>query len=361
MRDSLDLDMKLQERRERGLSENKQYQELLLVDELRRQSPLVAAILKQDEDILKEIVKVKRWIHLKDNKGRNALHYAAAIGYLHGVECLLQNCDSCDMEKDNDGLFPLHLASAGGHVKVIKKLLEKCLDPREIVDKYGRNIVHIAAQMGQYNVIDYILKDANGVLDLINDKDKDGNTPLHLAASHCHPKIVQALTWDKRVALDLLNKINQSALDAFEQFQQVNPSFPEALAFAAGFTLPGGSNGSTPGQGMAVMLHHAWFKPFIFCITTSMYGGISVTIILIWAQLGDLTLAVFALKVARPLLGVSIATLSVAFMAGVHLVISDLSWLATTILILCVISDALYTEVSALCFIFFFILFEMET
>jgi len=109
------------------------------------------------------------------------------------------------------------------------------------------------------------------------------------------------------------------------------------VAFSAGFTMPGGTNSSNPGEGMAVMLNSIWFNPFIFSITTSMYGGISVTIILIWAQLGDITLALLALKVARPLLGVTLATLSVAFMAGVHLVISDLSWLATTVMILCVI------------------------
>jgi len=110
------------------------------------------------------------------------------------------------------------------------------------------------------------------------------------------------------------------------------------VTFAAGFTLPGGNNSSSPGkQGMAVMLHHIWFKLFIFCITVSMYGGISVTIILIWAQLRDITLALFALNVATPLLGITLATLSVAFLAGVHLVISDLSWLATTVLILCLI------------------------
>ena len=109
------------------------------------------------------------------------------------------------------------------------------------------------------------------------------------------------------------------------------------VAFATGFTLPGGTNSSAPGQGMALMLNHVWFKPFILCTTISMYGGIIVTIILIWAQLGDVTLALFALQVARPLLGVTLVALSIAFLAGVHLVISDLSWLATTILILCVI------------------------
>ncbi|XP_068501123.1 protein ACCELERATED CELL DEATH 6-like [Phaseolus vulgaris] len=359
----------------------------------RARSPLIVTILKQNKGILEKIVKRKKeWIHVKDDIGRNALHYAASIGYLHGVDYLLQNCHTCNMERDNNGFFPLHLASTFGHIEVLKKLLENCPNPREIVDNKGRNIVHIAAIMGQFNVVRYVLRDANdGVKDMINDKDYDGNTPLHLAASHSRPKIVQALTWDTRVDLHCLNNNNQTALDAFEQFKQENnPPYPQRLtwcqlksvgvqnakrglhsieipspwkpepentdfykdrintlmvvstlittvAFAGGFTLPGGNNSCTPGQGMAVMLNHMWFKPFIFCITASMYGGISVTIILIWAQLGDITLTLLALNVAMPLLGVTLATLSMAFLAGVHLVISDLSWLATTVLILCVV------------------------
>ncbi|KAL9321971.1 hypothetical protein ACSQ67_010024 [Phaseolus vulgaris] len=234
------------------------------------------------------------------------------------------------MERDEDGFFPLHLASAFGHIEVLKILLENYPNPGEIVDNKGRNIVHIAAIMGEFNVVRYVLQDANDeVKDMINDKDYDGNTPLHLAASHSRPKIVQALTWDTRVDLHCLNNNNQTALDAFEQFKQENnPPFPRAI----------GNNSSNPRQqGMVVMLNHMLFKPFIFCITTSMYGGISVTIILIWAQLGDTTLALLALKVAIPLLRITLATLSVAFLAGVHLVISDLGWLATTIPILCVI------------------------
>ncbi|XP_047181205.1 ankyrin-1-like [Vigna umbellata] len=357
-------------------------------------SPAIVAILRENKGILEKIAnRKKEWIHGKDDKGRNALHYAASKGYLNGVECLLQKCDTCNMETDRDGFYPIHLASACGHIEVVKKLLENCPNPKEIIDNKGRNIVHIAAIMGQFDVVRYVLHDVNDVVkDMINGKDYGGNTPLHLAASHYRPKIVQALTWNTSVDLNWLNNNNQTALDAFEQFKQQNnppivqrltwcqlksagvqnaergshsievPSSPfkpkakntefykdrintlmvvstliTTITFAAGFTLPGGTNSSTPGEGMALMLNQVWFKPYILCTTISMYGGISVTIILIWAQLGDVTLALFALKVARPLLGITLATLSVAFLAGVHLVISDLSWLATTLLILCVV------------------------
>nr|KYP46233.1 Ankyrin repeat-containing protein At2g01680 family [Cajanus cajan] len=316
------------------------------------------------------------------------------------------------MEKDNYGLSPLHLACAGGHTKVVEKLLEHecCPDPKEILDNYGRNMVHIAALMGKFDVIKYILQDAkHGLVEMINDQDNEGNTPLHLATEKCHPNVVDALTWDERVDLTSVNKMKETAFDISLNYIPNNPSLRQRLvwtalksvrvgqhaekgphsikvpdplnmnlhkdkintlgvtngykeqdinmdlykdrintlilvstiittvAFAAGITFPGGTNSSDTGHGMALMLKHAWFKLFIFCITVSMYGSISAIIILIWAQLGDITLAIYSLKVAMPVLGVTLTSLSVAFMAAVHLVISDLSWLATTIMVLCVI------------------------
>ncbi|KAG2372303.1 uncharacterized protein HKW66_Vig0208280 [Vigna angularis] len=193
-------------------------------------SPAIMAILKENKGILEKILnRKKEWIHDKDDKERNALHYAASKGYLYGVEYLLHKCDTCNMETDRYGFYPLHLASACGHIEVVKKLLENCPNPREIIDKQGRNIVHIAAIMGKFDVVRYVLHDANRVKDMINDKDYDGNTPLHLAASHYRPKIVQALTWDTSVDLNWLNNNHQTPLDAFEQFkQQDNPPIVQA-------------------------------------------------------------------------------------------------------------------------------------
>ncbi|XP_047181723.1 protein ACCELERATED CELL DEATH 6-like [Vigna umbellata] len=200
----------------------------------RAPAPPIEAILKQNKDILQKILNKKRdWIHVKDHKLRNALHHAASIGYQDGVQLLLKSCDTCHMETDKDGFYPLHLASACGHTEVVKQLLEICQNPKEIVDQKGRNIAHIAAIMGQFNVIRYILQsEKDEVKDMINDKDYDGNTPLHWAASYCHPKVVQALTWDTRVDLHWFNNDNQTALDAFEKFKQEdNPPFPQRLTW----------------------------------------------------------------------------------------------------------------------------------
>ncbi|XP_028798363.1 protein ACCELERATED CELL DEATH 6-like [Neltuma alba] len=222
---------------------------------------------------------------------------------------------------------------------------------------------------------------------MINQIDNDGNTPLHLATLHCHPKIVHSLTWDNRVNLAVLNQENQTALDIAELRHGKNPSIAQVLtwialqsagtprssagpllsndtliygeereaastkkykdrldtlilvstliitaSFAAGFAMPGGVD-----KGTAVMLNHGMFHLFILSLTISVFGAIITTIILLWARLDDLRLMLFALKCAMPVLGISLTTLSLAFLAGVFLVVNKLSWLATTFLVLSVV------------------------
>ena len=60
---------------------------------------------------------------------------------------------------------------------------------------------------------------------LINERDEKGNTPLHLVAMHWRPKIVNSLTWDKRVQLELVNDAGLTALDAAEKYIGTTPPF----------------------------------------------------------------------------------------------------------------------------------------
>ena len=82
----------------------------------------------------------------------------------------------------------------------------------ELLNGKGQNILHVAAQSGKAKVVAYLLK-RNDLKLLINEKDKKGNTPLHLASKKRHPKVVSNLTWDKRVSLNLLNNEGKTAFD----------------------------------------------------------------------------------------------------------------------------------------------------
>ncbi|XP_012850842.1 PREDICTED: ankyrin repeat-containing protein At5g02620-like [Erythranthe guttata] len=330
-----------------------------------------ALYLAAKSDVLEAMLsKNPSLIQSRDGTGRTPLHCAASLGYLEEVGYLLQEYLPSAFQRDGSGSFPIHLASIKGNVQVISLLLEDCPDPEEMLDGDGCNILHIAARNGRCNVVSYVLKSPY-LKNLINMKDKHGNTPLHLATMNWHPKIVSALTWDNRVDVTLVNDKGMTALDAADHYMPDNPQFPQRLTwaalktagtprslsretvgrqapkkssdmdnykervntlllvatlvatitFAAGFTLPGGYNTDT---GMATMLGDA----------IAMYSSIVVAVTLIWAQLGDIKLAFNALTLAVPLLGIALCMMSIAFTAGVFLVVSKLRLLSTAVLVM---------------------------
>ena len=159
-------------------------------------------------DVLDVILKKKPdWIHFRNEERRTPLHCAASMGYLEGVRYLLGRNASTAIERDKDGFFPIHMASAKGHVHLIQEFHKHWPDVRELLNNKGQNILHVAATSGKLNVVNYILKTPE-LESLINDRDKDGNTPLHLATMHRHPKLVSALTWDKKVDLRLVTIVD---------------------------------------------------------------------------------------------------------------------------------------------------------
>lgn len=100
---------------------------------------------------------------------------------------------------------------------------------------------------------------------------------------------------------------------------------------AACFSVPGEA------QGAAYNLKQAMFQFFIFCITISLFSSIGATIILFWAQLGEIHLLAYSLDLSMPLLGVALISLSLAFLSGVYTTISQLTWLASTFVVITVI------------------------
>ncbi|XP_075497935.1 protein ACCELERATED CELL DEATH 6-like isoform X1 [Primulina tabacum] len=351
-----------------------------LNDQFKEKSPIEAAIVNKKLDVLEVILNSSpRFIKLQDGRGRLPLHYAASLGYVEVVLYLLKGNASCATRRDKSGSLPIHLAAVEGHLATICLLLNYCpADPVELLDKNGRNILHLAAENGKLNVVNYILHNPE-LNELINMSDKYGNKPLHLAAINWHPEIVNALTWDKRVDITSSNDKGVTALDTADFEMLDNPPFRQRLTwsalkaagtprrqskskrgssyrtekykdrvntlllvstlvatitFAAGFTLPGGYSISETNIGMAAMLRKTAFHVFIFCDTIAMYSSIVVAVSLIWAQLGDLKLVLDAITVAQPLLVIALTMMSVAFTAGIFLVVRNLHWLSTVVLVI---------------------------
>ncbi|XP_058217971.1 protein ACCELERATED CELL DEATH 6-like [Rhododendron vialii] len=352
---------------------------------IRNKSPVHAAILGKHIDVLRILwEKDQSSFNLRCDEGRNALHFSASVGFLDGVKFLLSNFCAATYQRDLCGFFPIHTASSEGHVDIIQGMLQHCPDSRELLTLQGQNIFHVAVKSGNDKAVSSMLKMPE-LEKLLNEKDDEGNTPLHLATICGHPRIVSALTWDERVDLELRNKDGLTVLDIAEEYMETMASFRKRLTwmalrvagaprsphtnvsrqtssagqnaelenykdkvnvvllvatlvvtvtFTAGFTVPGGYNNSDPDQGMATMLAKLKFQEFVICDTIAMYSSIIVTITLICAQLGDLSSMHVALKLVVPLLAIALAMMSIAFMAGLYVVVSKGSWLGNIILVM---------------------------
>ncbi|KAL1216493.1 Protein ACCELERATED CELL DEATH 6 [Cardamine amara subsp. amara] len=340
---------------------------------------ILALILSQDPRLVK----------LRNKEGRTCLSFGASIGFYEGIRYILAEFDKpashLSYVTDDDGFSPIHMAAKEGHVRIVKEFLKHCPDSIELLNGQCQNILHVAAESGKSKVVKYILGLDHKQKRMINEQDLDGNTPLHLATKHWHPNVVSILTWNKGVNLKILNNNGFTALDIAEKLKESGyilrrrltwmalvsagaPSGPKPIllntprrhmrakqqntgkfkdrvntlmvtatlvatvTFAAGFTLPGGYISSSPDLGMAVLVKKTAFKVFLLCNSMAMFSSVVTIMALIWAQLGDILLIQKAFQLALPLLAIALVSMSIAFMAGVFLVVSHLPWLAYFIL-----------------------------
>uniref|UniRef100_A0A7C9ENL1 PGG domain-containing protein n=1 Tax=Opuntia streptacantha TaxID=393608 RepID=A0A7C9ENL1_OPUST len=204
-------------------------------EQLKRGKVVYAAIMAKDLGTLSVMLKEYREVTKSyDGKGRRPLSYAAYTGFLEGVKYLLSDelrLKNIAFGPDEDGAFPIHSACSGGNVQVVKKLLNHSHNMMCLLNGKQQSILHVAADSGRAEVVNYILGRPDSEC-LINMKDEDGNTPLHLASKGKHAKVVYALTWDVRVNLYLQNNEQETALDVAEYNGQV-PSFEERLTWLA--------------------------------------------------------------------------------------------------------------------------------
>lgn len=73
-------------------------------------------------------------------------------------------------------------------------------------------ILHLAMQCAEFPVIEYVLSDGLGSLD-VNARDKDGNTPLHVAAMHSRTQAVKLLLDQKEINDAIANSQGKLPID----------------------------------------------------------------------------------------------------------------------------------------------------
>ncbi|KAK7404980.1 hypothetical protein VNO78_06082 [Psophocarpus tetragonolobus] len=350
-------------------------------------SPLHAAILKRNPALIEMILKKQpELVYLRDEDGNTSLHYAAYVGYVKGFHVLLKN--SFTLEENKEGHLPIHLASKMGHVEVIEEFLQyEWSINSHVLNQKGQNILHVAANNGKSNVVQYLLRNPKIDQFTINQKDNDGNTPLHLASINLFPKVMYFITQDNRTKVNLSNNTGLTARDIVclasknqmtvrkflanrvlkeagvivkvnnvlrYQYQQVSKTHLSlkdlintflvvatlmvTVTFAAAFTVPGGvysSDDPNPkNRGMAIFAHKRLFWVFTIFNMIAMYSSVIACGLMLMALIFDQKLATRATILAMSCLVLAFLTVPVAFMAAVRLVVAKNSTLALVITII---------------------------
>ena len=94
-------------------------------------------------------------------------------------------------------------------------------------------ILHLAIQCAEFPVVEYILSNGAGLID-INARDKDGNTPLHIAAGQGRTPIVRLLLEQEAINDAIANNHGRLPIDVartpdiFQQLQLARSLFTEA-------------------------------------------------------------------------------------------------------------------------------------
>nr|GMD46028.1 protein ACCELERATED CELL DEATH 6-like [Ipomoea batatas] len=257
-----------------------------------------------------------------DDFGWTPLHYAVKLRDDETVGVILEKKSSATYiraGKGDDWTTIFHITARHGNIKTMKYISNRFPDCCAIINCKSQNVLHEAILSGRMKMIKYILKDPQ-MDNLVDQKDRDGNTPLHLLSfsSWSYVDYNHIVTRLKRKHLVVFNKRHQTPHDLFNQpnnaFKHISGGIPQrsgrrsracadlqenqetsredtdnveeeinrmlrisetmtivatlilTITFAAGFTVPGGydSNSGSKQAGKPILLENTAFKLFVY-------------------------------------------------------------------------------------------------
>ena len=150
-----------------------------------------------------------------DDFGWIPLHYAAHFGNAKFVNLFLKKNVSLVYIKEKAGMSALHISAKEGHVDLTRTLITECPDSCELLDNKDRTALHLAAESGNSKLVKVFLQTL-ATEDLINQQDKEGNTPFHLAAMEGRYALLMMLAKDRRIDWMAMNKAGMSTVDIIQ-------------------------------------------------------------------------------------------------------------------------------------------------
>jgi ankyrin repeat protein len=155
----------------------------------------------------------------KDASGSSPMHYVASSGDETVVKNILDKAPLSVYIQDQEGLSPLHVAAKMGHQSVLCCMIEHCPDSFELRDNHGRNFLHFIeinlsnpVQKKLYSIIKLVSRSPD-LKKLVNERDNEGNTPLHCASLYGLSDTILNFLRASKADSTLMNYAGKTALD----------------------------------------------------------------------------------------------------------------------------------------------------
>ncbi|KAL4290748.1 hypothetical protein GQ457_14G026070 [Hibiscus cannabinus] len=127
-----------------------------------------------------------------NHQGLSPIHLALEKGHTELVLRLMEIDTELIRVKGKNGETPLHyISKVGNHNDLLDKFLEACADCIRDVTTQNHTALHIAVENRRLDVLQVLIKmlrKKDYCEEVVNRKDEDGNTALHLAASNNQPQ-----------------------------------------------------------------------------------------------------------------------------------------------------------------------------
>ncbi|KAF7138492.1 hypothetical protein RHSIM_Rhsim07G0250900 [Rhododendron simsii] len=332
---------------------------------------IISTLIEQKPDLMRQ----------RDDHGKAAIHYAVEASYWVLAHLMLKADASIALFPDNDGHTPLLQAASSGYDFSCKEILKMCPESIEARNHEGRHALHLCKCRGAR-----FLMRIPEILELLNEGDDEGNTPLHLAIKENDYKKAMLLSSSNSVDLGAVNKEGLTALDLCCQTDEKN--IPEkrlmwlhlaahgapcgrrpivykvpvrervadykplintmalvatliaTVTFAAVFTMPGGYDTSPDNLGVANLVKNAALKAFIVSDTIAMSCSITAVLTLALSVNRGRELQRRICIMSWVLVGLAMRGTLVAFVCGIFVVIAPKAlWVAIFVCIICGIAS----------------------